>query len=51
LQSSRKSMPPQATTLRPYTVQKKPQKVVKNFQKSFRPWTVASCQGNFGGKW
>ena len=49
LQSSRKSIPPQATTLRPYTVIKNPGMVRNHFQKPFSPMTKDCVHGNLGG--
>jgi hypothetical protein len=42
-------MPPQATTLRPYTVIRNPGMVRNHFQKPFRPITNDFVQGNLGG--
>jgi hypothetical protein len=49
LQRSKKSMPPQATTFRPYMVMRKPAGVRNHFQNALRPMAVALVQGIFGG--
>jgi len=49
LQRSRKSMPPQATTLRPYSVMRNPGMVMTHLEKALRPITVDVFQGTFGG--
>jgi hypothetical protein len=42
--SRKKSIAPHATTLRPYTVMRKPVGVVPNFHAAVKPWRVASTQ-------
>lgn len=49
LQSNKKSMPPQATTFKPYKVMTKPMGVRNHFQKAFRAITVDVVHGSFGG--
>lgn len=51
LQRSRKSMPPQATTFKPYNVIRKPGIVRNHFQKAFSPMTVEVVHGSLGGGW
>ncbi len=46
---SRNSIPPQATTLRPYRTIRKPRGVMVNFQKALSPILVASPQVCLGG--
>jgi hypothetical protein len=49
LQSKRKSMPPHATTFKPYSVMRKPDGVQNHFQNAFVPITNERFQGSFGG--
>jgi hypothetical protein len=49
LQSKRKSMPPHATTLRAYTVMRKPGIVRNHFQKPLRPIAKDFFHGSLGG--
>jgi hypothetical protein len=49
LQRSKNSIPPHATTLRPYKVMRKPDGVRNHFQNPFAPMTKDRFQGSFGG--
>jgi hypothetical protein len=49
LQRSKNNIPPQATTLRPYIVIKKPEGVIKNFQNAAKPIAAEVVHFCLGG--